>query len=335
MKKKRGFLIIAHGSRKAEANEKVFALVKHLKTYFQSELFESALMELATPSIEDGINSLIEKEVTEIVAFPFFLFKGMHYTRDVPEIIKKAIEDSGKDIPIIMLPPIGEHPAVFDLVGEMIYDEVMEEVVVKQVEPTAIEDRSMELIEAHIDQTDMPANRKPIIKRAIHTTGDFDFLNNMIFSEGAVEAGLKAISEKRTIYTDVTMVQAGINKRQGHEVKCTLNDPGVAEGAKAAGKTKTAFSVENLGEALNGNIIAIGNAPTALITLVKMVQEKGIKPALIVGIPVGFVNAKESKALLSQLKGVPFITNKGHKGGSTVAAAIVNALIKMDKEGNK
>ncbi len=187
-----------------------------------------------------------------------------------------------------------------------------------------------EHIEKSLNGYKIPSDQKPIVKRVIHTTGDFDFLKNMVFHKDAVSAGLKAVKEKKIIYTDVTMVQAGINKKFGHDVRCVLNDPEVISQANKEGTTKTAASIKSLGHKLDGNIIAIGNAPTALMTLVDMIKNDGLKPALIVGIPVGFVNAKESKSYLRSIEDIPYITNNGQKGGSTVAAAIVNALIKME-----
>ncbi|VAV83032.1 Cobalt-precorrin-8 methylmutase [hydrothermal vent metagenome] len=328
MKNRKGFLIIAHGSRREEANERVYELTAQLKNYFQTDLFEPAFMELAKPSIRDGINALAARDIDEIVAFPFFLFKGMHYSKDVPNIIERAVAKLDKDIKITMMDPVGMHPQVFDLVQEMLYDQVTDQFEFKKIEPSKIEDKSMEIIERAIEDAEMPEDERPVVKRVIHTTGDFDFLKSMIFQGNAVAEGCKALLAKKTIFTDVTMVQAGVNKRFGHEVRCVLNDPGVEEGAAKAGMTKAAYALRSLGTKLNGNIVAIGNAPTALIKLVDMIKQEGIRPALVIGIPVGFVNAKESKEYLRGIDEVPYITNRGQKGGSTVAAAIVNALIK-------
>jgi precorrin-8X/cobalt-precorrin-8 methylmutase len=328
MKNKKGFLIIAHGSRREEANARVYELIAQLKNYFQTDIFEPAFMELAKPSIKDGINALAARDVDEIVAFPFFLFKGMHYSKDVPAIIDKAVAKLDKAVKITMMDPVGMHPQVFDLVQEMLYDKVIDQCEFTTVEPTKIEDKSMEIIERTIERAEMPEEERPVVKRVIHTTGDFDFLKSMVFSGNAVAEGFKALLAKKTIFTDVTMVQAGINKRFGHEVRCVLNDPGVEQGAAKAAMTKAAYALSSLGAELTGNIVAIGNAPTALIKLVDMIKQGGIRPALVIGIPVGFVNAKEAKEYLRTIDSVPYITNRGHKGGSTVAAAIVNALIK-------
>tara|TARA_B100000315_G_scaffold215253_1_gene214452 strand:- start:5331 stop:6323 length:993 start_codon:yes stop_codon:yes gene_type:complete len=326
---KKGFLIVAHGSRKDDANQQVKNLVNELRNYFQSNMFEPAFMELASPTIEDGIKALAKKNMDQLVAYPYFLFKGMHFSKDVPNFIQEIINKLEKKVDFKMLDPIGQHPKITDLVQEELYDEVIDQFKLNKVAPGKIEDKSMELIEMNLNGHKIPPEQKPIIKRVIHTTGDFDFLKSMLFHDKAVSAGLKAVEEKKIIYTDVTMVQAGINKKLGHEVRCVLNEPEVMELASQEGITKASAGMKSLSHKLDENIIAIGNAPTALIELVNMIKNNGLKPALIVGIPVGFVNAKESKSYLTTIEDVPYITNRGQKGGSAVAAAIINALIKM------
>ncbi|HJN02654.1 MAG TPA: precorrin-8X methylmutase [Nitrospinota bacterium] len=326
---KKGFLIVAHGSRKDGANQQVKNLVNELNNYFQSVMFEPAFMELASPTIEDGIKALAKKNMDQLIAYPYFLFKGMHFTKDIPNLIQNIINKLEKKVDFKMLDPIGQHPKITDLVQEELYDEVIDQLKLNKVAPSKIEDKSMELIEKNLNGHEIPPEQKPIIKRVIHTTGDFDFLTSIIFHDKAVSAGLKAVEEKKIIFTDVTMVQAGINKKLGHDVRCVLNDPEVMELASHEGITKASAGMKSLSHKLDGNIIAIGNAPTALIELVNMIKNNELKPALIVGIPVGFVNAKESKSYLTTIKDVPYITNRGQKGGSTVAVAIINALIKM------
>ncbi|MBI3582833.1 MAG: precorrin-8X methylmutase [Nitrospinae bacterium] len=335
VKKKKGVLVIAHGSRRDEANQQVLTLVKRLRDYFQTDMFEGAFMELASPSIKDGIKTLSEKGIEELIVSPFFLFIGMHYSKDVPALIREAIEEIDGRIGFKMLKPVGMHPEIFDLLKDILYEDIADQLEFKHLPPSLIEDRSMDIIENYIGNNNIPADQKPVIKRVIHTTGDFDFLKSMIFSEDAVSEGMKAVREKKIIYTDVTMVQAGINKRFGHEVRCILNNPEVVKGAEIEGLTKAAYSIKMLNQRLDGNIVAIGNAPTALTALVDMIRHENVRPALIVGVPVGFVNAIESKEYLSTIKEVPYITNRGRKGGSTVAAAIVNALIKMGFAGEE
>jgi len=187
----------------------------------------------------------------------------------------------------------------------------------------------MEIIEDDLHGIELSDSSKFIVKRVIHTTGDFDFVETMRFHPIAVEKGLQAIREKKTIFTDVTMVAAGINRSFGHTVECLLNDEQTVNLAREQGLTRSEAAMRVAGARLNDAVVVIGNAPTALRTLIGMVNAKEVRPALIIGTPVGFVNASEAKSELATLE-FPFITALGRKGGSTVAAAIVNALIKKE-----
>ena len=327
--RKKGFLLVAHGSRKEEANRVVFSLVKHLRYCFRTDMFEVGFMELASPSIKEGIKALIGKGAEELVISPFFLFTGMHYSRDVPALIEEALNETDPSVPVKMLPPIGMYPGIINLIQEMIYKEMEGEYEFLHVPPGDIEKTSLDIIEKYMWMSQVDGLYKPIIKRVVHATGDLDFIGNLVFSKDAIPAGLQALRDKRIIYTDVNMVHAGITKKMGHTVECMINRPEVQNMAEKERLTRAATAVRLLKRDLNGNIVVIGNAPTALITLVDLIKKESIKPALVVGTPVGFVNARESKEYLMSLEDVPYITNRGHKGGSAVASAIINAMIKM------
>lgn len=170
----------------------------------------------------------------------------------------------------------------------------------------------------------------PIVKRVIHTTADFDFAANMRFSAGAVSSARAALKKGVSIVTDTNMAAAGINKRAcarfGVPVVCRMADSEVRSNAEARGVTRAVVSMEAAAEATPGAIFAIGNAPTALLRLCELIEEGRCAPALVIGVPVGFVNVVESKERLLATD-VPYITALGRKGGSTVASAIVNALL--------
>lgn len=170
-----------------------------------------------------------------------------------------------------------------------------------------------------------------VVKRVIHTTADFDYADNLIFSEGAVEKALTALRGGADIVTDTNMGMAGINKkalaRLGGEVHCFMADEDVAEQAKKNGTTRATASMEKAAALKKDCIIAVGNAPTALVSLYKLISEGKISPRLIIGVPVGFVNVVPSKELILSLKQTPYIVARGRKGGSNVAAAICNALL--------
>ncbi|MEG1144445.1 MAG: precorrin-8X methylmutase [Clostridium sp.] len=201
----------------------------------------------------------------------------------------------------------------------------------ERVLPSEIETRSFEMITNELGERTFPPNLEPIIKRVIHTTADFDYADNLKFSEGAVEKALEALRSGASIVTDTNMGKSGINKKSlekmGGEVLCFMADEDVAIKAKKEGTTRAVASMEKAAELGNDCIFAIGNAPTALVRLYELIKEGKIAPKLIIGVPVGFVNVVQSKELILSLKHTPYIVAEGRKGGSNVAAAICNALI--------
>ncbi len=196
-------------------------------------------------------------------------------------------------------------------------------------EPDAIEKRSMEIIESELT-VEIPAEVKDIVKRVIHCTADFDYAKNLVFSENAVRRAHEALLAGCDIVTDTQMVRAGINKaaaaRLGCTLHCFMSDPDVAEEAKRRGCTRAAVSMERAMRLDRPLIFAVGNAPTALLTLSEQIREGRLDPVLVVGVPVGFVNILESKEALMD-SGAEYIVSRGRKGGSNVAAAIINALM--------
>ncbi len=201
----------------------------------------------------------------------------------------------------------------------------------ERVTPAEIEKRSFEIIESELPHPIDPS-LAPIIKRVVHTSADFDYVDNLCFSEGVIEKALRAIENGACIVTDTNMAKSGINKtalaKHGGEVFCFMSDPDVGEAAKKNGTTRAVASMEKAAEMDRPLIFAIGNAPTALVKLYELIEEKKLKPELIIGVPVGFVNVVQSKELIMQAD-VPYIVARGRKGGSNVAAAICNALLYM------
>lgn len=198
------------------------------------------------------------------------------------------------------------------------------------VKPAEIEKRSFEIITAELGGRTFPPEIAPIVKRVIHTSADFEYADNLVFSEGAVQRAMAAIQNGAHIVTDTSMVQAGVNKKTlaqfSGEVHCFIADADVAAEAKQRGVTRSTVSMEHAAKLDVPLLFAIGNAPTALIELARLVKAGRLKPELIIGVPVGFVNVVESKELIMQ-SGVPYIVARGRKGGSNIAAAIVNALL--------
>mgnify|MGYP001003238551 FL=1 len=200
-------------------------------------------------------------------------------------------------------------------------------------EPMTIENRSMELIAPHLAELHLNERETKLYSRLIHASGDVGYAPITRVHPQAIDAAIAALKRGVDIYTDVEMVRTGINKKKlasfGGTVHCLVADPDVAARAKAEGITRSMVAMRTFGKDMDGSIVAIGNAPTALFEVLRLVREEGIRPACIVGIPVGFVGAAESKAELAANDIVPYITVEGSKGGSPIAAAAVNALMYM------
>lgn len=204
--------------------------------------------------------------------------------------------------------------------------------MIEHLLPEQIEQRSFEIIDGELKKRGivLPKEQEMITKRVIHTTADFEYTDTLTFSEGAVGIARELLKKGADIVTDTNMVLSGINKRSlaglGGEVHCYMADETVAKLARERGTTRAAVSMEIAAKIQKPVIFAVGNAPTALIQIYEMMQGSDWRPAFVIGVPVGFVNVEAAKELILQTD-VPFIINRGRKGGSNVAAAICNALI--------
>lgn len=200
------------------------------------------------------------------------------------------------------------------------------------VQPQEIEGKSFEMITEELGEHPFTEEQYPVVQRVIHASADFELGRSMVFHPDAIAAGIRAIQAGEPLVADVQMIQAGISKdrlaRFGMDVNVYISDPDVIEEAKRLNTTRAIISMRKAIKRADGGIYAIGNAPTALLELIRMVKEGEAKPGLIIGMPVGFVSAAESKDELRKLD-IPFITNIGRKGGSTIVVAAVNALSLM------
>lgn len=199
-----------------------------------------------------------------------------------------------------------------------------------------IEKLSFEIIDAEIGSHGYNELEWPIVRRVIHATADFDFARKgkIIFHNNPIDSAFDAIKNKCNIVTDVDMVLSALNKKSiadlGLKSACYISDKTLSDKARLYNKTRSEMAMRYAADEINGGIVAIGNAPTALYEIIKMVRENLTKPALIVGIPVGFVSASESKDELRNID-TPFISNVGRKGGSPAASSIVNAIMLLYK----
>lgn len=324
-------VLIGHGSPKKEANniDLIGRLLHHaIHPECEGACVKVAYLQFADPDIMSTIKGCVEGGATKVIVHPFFLSSGMHVTKDIPGMISEA-KGMYPAVEFVYTEPLGVHEKLVQVVIERIQS-------VKFAVPEDIERRSFEIISEELDLSDVPGEQLPIIKRVIHSTADFEFGKTLTFHPDAVKAGLDAIKAGKNILTDIEMVKTGINKKLltkwGGRVICNITDEEVVRISEGTGMTRAEISMEK-GLSENIGIIAIGNAPTALLKVIELLTKAPLQNQLplVIGVPVGFVKALESKALLSTQK-FPFITNLSRKGGTPVAVAIVNALLKMAEE---
>jgi precorrin-8X/cobalt-precorrin-8 methylmutase len=329
-------ILVGHGSPKKDANNiGLMGRLLHSAMHpdCKNDCVRIAYLQFADPDIAEGIKNCIEDGAKRIIVHPYFLSAGIHVTKDIPEMIREA-QQSYPDVEFVYTEPLGIHEKLAHVVMERIH-------AVNGLKSEDIEKRSFEIISEELDLSDVPSEQLPIIKRVIHATADFEFKNTMMFHPDAVRTGIAAIKAGKNILTDVEMVRTGITKRwlepYGGKVICNIQKSEVRS-KKLENKTKAEIGIESaLRENNNIGIIAIGNAPTALLKVIDILNNSHYASRithdglLVVGVPVGFVKALESKVLLTAQK-FPFITNLSRKGGTPVAVAIVNALLKMAEE---
>ncbi len=335
---KESILLLGHGSPKKEANnlERIGKMLHGmLHAGCSEDCVRIAYLQFAEPGIMDAIRGSVDQGAKKIILHPFFLSAGMHVTKDIPGVIEEA-RRFYPDVTFIYTEPLGVHEKLAHIALERIS-------AAEDLAPADIEKRSFDILSAETDLSSIPADRLPIVQRVIHATADFEFKNTLTFHPDAVASGLKAIRAGKDILTDVEMVKTGINKRWlspwGGKVICSIQNTGAQGLDEPPEKGKTSTRAERgieaaLKEGHNVGIIAIGNAPTALLKVIELFNASpavGRTLPLVVGVPVGFVKAVESKALLAEQQ-FPFVTALGRKGGTPAAVAIVNALLKMTGE---
>lgn len=197
------------------------------------------------------------------------------------------------------------------------------------VQPQEIEGMSFQMIDSEFGEHSFTEQEYKVVQRVVHASADFELGHSMLFHRDAIQAGIEAIRKGEQVYVDVQMILAGVSKgrieKHGGGVHVYISDPDVMEEAKRLNTTRAIISVRKAVQKFDGGIYAIGNAPTALLELIRLVKEGYAKPSLVIGLPVGFVSAPESKEELAKLD-IPFITNDGRKGGSTVTVAALNAI---------
>ncbi|AIF83794.1 precorrin isomerase [Candidatus Nitrososphaera evergladensis SR1] len=338
-------LLIGHGSSDRNAHDAFVHTAEAIKSRYRN--VHHCFLELDTPNIEQGVMQAVARQPKVLLMMPYFLHKGAHIKRDVVNDVSAALEKA-RFQDAYMARHLGVDDKLVNLVVERAKevenrqgpdDRSFGTAASRSMTERAfdIEKRSFEIIDSEVGPHDYDSMQWPIVRRVIHATADFDFAGKgkMLFHKRAIESAFFAIKNRCTIVTDVDMVLAAINKKSlsdlGLKGACYISDKSVAEQARRLGKTRSEMAMRHAAKEIEGGIVVVGNAPTALLEVISMVKEGVAKPALIVGIPVGFVSAPESKEALAKMTddddGVPFITNVGRKGGSPAASSIINALL--------
>lgn len=325
---KKAILLLGHGSKASEANETLRKVAASVEAGGGYGFVMPAFLQIERPDFQEAVSMMVAKGFCDITVMPYFLYPGLHVTKDLPGEMETAL---------------AKHQGLkLTLVAHLGFDQRLVDITIDRIEEAAqgaprqagfaqhpIEAESFRIIATELDTAGIPVNRLPVIKRVIHTTADFGYKDILFFSPNAIEAGAAAIRSGCNIITDVKMSEAGITRDRltpfGAKVFCFSADRDAASLAERDGLTKTAAGMRKAASYMDGAIIVVGNAPTALTEVLRLVKTGTARPALIIGVPVGFVGAVEAKDELIG-SGCEYIATKSRKGGSTVAAAIANAL---------
>jgi len=326
-----GVIILAHGSRGERGSVEVAGTLRRLTEGVKPLLppgveVIGAALQFNHPTLEEAAESLAAGGVERIVIMPYFLFPGRHITEHIPEIIEK-LRSIYQGRQFIMAKPLGLEEHFITSVARRIV-----EAAPGLNSPEDIEQQSMGIVARFLPPSpDMSEDERLVVKRIVHASGDSYVTPLIKFSPSAVSCGVSAIAKGSPIFTDVRMVAVGINGHLAEACRCSVSCALDETGGLEPNTTRAAAAMRHLGKRLNSAVVAIGNAPTALLALLELIDSNGVKPALIVGMPVGFVQAKESKGELMK-RDIPYITIVGTRGGSAMAVATVNALLKIAVE---
>ncbi len=318
-----GIIIVSHGSPRDVTNQGFVGLVARIAARLGVPHVLPAFFSIARPNIADQVAVLNSLGLRRIVLMPYFLYSGQHVTTDIPALLDQCRQQFPQ-LTLEFWPTLENDPALEDVVVERLTPLVTSGAALPS-DGAAIERRSYEIIDQQLtDWGGADSGARAIVRRVVHATADISFARTLRIHPQAIERGQAALAAGQPIFCDVKMLQAGLTKVPG-EVICVIDQPEVAAAARQRGGTRAAAAMEFLAPRLDGAIVAIGNAPTALWKILELARSGGPRPALVVGLPVGFVGARESKLALLD-SDLCYITNTSPRGGSPVAAAAVNAL---------
>lgn len=325
--KKTGILLISHGSPRDEANNAFSELTAKIAARLNSNNILPTFFSIKRPNIMDQVGKLAEQGIEHIIMLPYFLGNGQHIRADIPAQLEQCNEKY-PEIEIEFLPTLQGEPGVEDVLTERLMPYISKDTPLPAL-GTEIAKLSHSIIDRRLSYDKSDDRTNSVVRRIIHATADFSFAESVRIAPDAIEKGCKALDAGCPIICDVNMVKAGVTSVD-NEILCEIKSEDVIKAAKEKGTTRATAAMEKLTSRLEGSIVVIGNAPTALFKVMDIAANGGPKPALVIGLPVGFVGARESKLALIE-SGLSYITNTNFRGGSPVAAAALNALAALRK----
>lgn len=330
-------IVFSHGSRREEGICRIVELVCQDIAAQTPALLKvcPAYMSFNQPDMQSAVAECVAAGADKIIILPYFLYDGIHITQDIPELITQ-MEGKYPGVEFCLTDSLGYNPLLSLLMqhklGRLLPKSQLACIYpnMHSSHPVQIENASMDLIEELLPENNYTPAEKAVAKRLIHASGDPGIVNYLVFSPGAAEKTVELLKNGADIITDVKMVLAGIKTALAEEfgcrVSCPLADLKTPKNVSGNALTRSQIAMQNTGRKLENAVVAIGNAPTALLSLLDIVSQLGIKPGVVIGMPVGFIQAAESKDLL-MASDIPFISIRGNRGGSNLAAATVNALL--------
>lgn len=325
-------VVLGHGSRNPNARQVLEEVANLLALQTEWEVVPASL-QFDRPSLGEAVRKLYEKGHRQVVVAPYLLFAGNHVGHDIPQQVNSLREELA-DLSIEVTEPLGLDLRLVSVLESRVRDTLGEQGAVPASaasSPAAIEEKSFAIIEQLLPDVSWSPAEKRVVVRVVHATGDPGLAGRLVFSPGAAEGGAAALAGGAPVFCDVNMVLSGVApslRSMGVEARCLVEAAETVDLAKREGITRSAAAVRVLGSRLDGAVIAIGNAPTALRELVLLARREGVRPALVIGVPVGFVGAGEAKEALIH-SDLAHVSLPGLRGGTPVAVAAVNALARV------
>ncbi len=320
-------LLISHGSPRDEANNAFSELTDRIAARLNCNNILPTFFSIKRPNIMDQVGKLVEQGVERIIMLPYFLGNGQHIRADIPEQLEQCNKQY-PEIEIEFLPTLQGEPGLEDVLAERLMPYIKHDASLPGL-GSDIAKLSHSIIDRRLGCDKFDDRTRAVVRRIIHATADFSFAESVRIAPDAVERGCKALDAGCPIICDVNMVKAGVTS-VNNEILCEIKSKDVIKAAEEKGTTRAAAAMEKLKSRLEGSIVVIGNAPTALFKVMEIATNNGPKPALVIGLPVGFVGARESKLALID-SGLCYIANTNYRGGSPVAAAALNAVAALRK----